>query len=145
MTADIFEYSLRLINKYNRIASKPRCYGTDELLYTAEVHIIAAVGSRSKTTVTELSEQMGITKGAISQTLKKLEGKGYICRCVSEKRRNEVHITLSEKGQKVYEYHNAMHGNTREIIEKNLDSETEQAVYRLMKVLDDMLDTINDN
>ena len=40
-------------------------YGTDDLLYSAEVHMIEMIGSYEKNTTTKLAEKLGITKGAV--------------------------------------------------------------------------------
>ena len=48
MTPDIFENSYRLLNKYNQKTQKPKHYGTDDLLYAAEVHMIDTIGTHGE-------------------------------------------------------------------------------------------------
>ncbi len=80
-------------------------YGTDDLLYSAEVHMIEMIGSYEKNTTTKLAEKLGITKGAVSQITRKLLEKNLIEKIPS----NEIFISLTDKGRIVYSYHRGMH------------------------------------
>ena len=60
MTPDIFESSYRLLNKYNQKTQKPKHYGTDDLLYAAEVHMIDTIGTHGEITTTFLAQLLGI-------------------------------------------------------------------------------------
>ncbi|MBQ8567658.1 MAG: winged helix-turn-helix transcriptional regulator [Oscillospiraceae bacterium] len=145
MEQDIFEHSLRLINKYGRKTAKPCRYGTDDLLYAAEVHMITAIGIHENITVTGLAELTGITKGAVSQTLSKLSDKSLIEKHISEKRRTEVKISLTEKGRQIFRYHQDMHSITREKIYAQLDTLDDKAMETIVNIineLDNMLDEL---
>src|SRR5271157_3776865 len=68
-----------LIAKFSRVSklwqqldSKPRKFGTENDLSGSEIHLIEVVGQNEGLSVTDLAKRLGITKGAISQTLKKL-------------------------------------------------------------------------
>ncbi len=64
------------------LEKKPRDFGTGEKLYSAEIHMIEAIGEseneNQKVSVTDIADYFGITKGAVSQTLKKLESKEFV-------------------------------------------------------------------
>lgn len=143
MEYELFEYSLRLINKYNRRTAKPRHYGTEELLYAAEVHMLNVIGTHENVTVTELARLTGITKGAVSQTLSKLSDKSLIEKHITENRRSQINIVLTEKGRQIFQYHRDMHKNTREKIYAQLDTlddKAKETIGNIMKELDNMLD-----
>lgn len=103
------ELCYRLMNKYNQKTKNPKQYGTDDLLYASEVHMIEVIGIYKSITTTKLAERMGITKGAVSQTTSKLLQKDLILKTASKERSNEVFITLTEKGRKVLDGHHKMH------------------------------------
>jgi len=69
---------IRIVNKYNRLESKALDFGTGDLLYPAEIHIIEAIGKNYGNTVNEICQKFGVTKGAISQVVHKLSKKGLI-------------------------------------------------------------------
>lgn len=145
MEQDIFEQGLRLINKFVRKTAKPRRYGTDDLLYAAEVHMITAIGTHENITVTGLAKLTGITKGAVSQTLSKLSDKSLIEKHITEKRRNEVKISLTEKGRQIFQYHQDMHKSSRDKIYAQLytlDDKAMETIGNIINELDNMLDEL---
>lgn len=97
---ELIEQFLRILHLYSLITRKPKDYGTGDLLYFTEVHTIDMIGRNRKVNVTRLAELMGVTKGAISQTIRKLASKGLIMRQATRKRK-EVTLSLTEKGLKV--------------------------------------------
>lgn len=143
MEQNFFEKCYKLINSYNRKTAKPKNYGTDDLLYPAEVHILDTIGNQNTITVTALSEKLGITKGAVSQTTAKLIKKQLIEKTPSETEKNTVYISLSEKGQIVYDYHKKMHLEAKNRIDKameRLSPEGMSAFNEILGILDEMLE-----
>ncbi|HDF4155847.1 TPA: MarR family transcriptional regulator [Clostridioides difficile] len=63
---------------YNEFINKPKDYGTGELINMVEVHILTAIEENPGISPTQLAKIWNRTKGAISQTISKLEKKGYI-------------------------------------------------------------------
>ena len=74
---EFFEDVYRIINKYNQKAKLPKTYGTEDLLYMSEIHMIEIIGSEEEVTNGKLTKILGITKGAVSQTVTKLEEKNH--------------------------------------------------------------------
>lgn len=99
----------KVINEYLKYDSVPRDYGTNELLYNSEIHMIQAIGYKMGETVTELSQSISITKGGVSQTVSKLEKKGYIIKERKAKYGKEIILMLSEKGKKAFNVHEKSH------------------------------------
>ncbi len=75
---NLLENAYRLINKYIQHSKTPKSYGTEDMLYMSEVHMIEVIGSYEGITTTKLAAALGITKGAVSQTVSKLEKKAMI-------------------------------------------------------------------
>jgi DNA-binding MarR family transcriptional regulator len=93
----LIDQFLKILHLYSVINRKPKDYGTGDLLYFTEVHTIAMVGKNREINMTRLAEVMGVTKGAISQTIRKLAGKDLIKRTNSINRK-EVNLSLTKKG-----------------------------------------------
>ncbi len=88
---------LKILNLYSVINRKPKDYGTGDLLYFTEIHTISMVGKNREINMTRLAEIMGVTRGAISQTIRKLVAKNLIIKS-NLRNRKEVSLKLSEKG-----------------------------------------------
>ena len=139
-----FEDTYRLINKYNQKANTAKYYGTEDLLYSAEVHMIEMIGSYEAITTTKLAEKLGITKGAVSQITRKLLEKDLIIKNPSSDRSNEVLISLTDKGKIVYSYHQSMHEKMLERIDSVLSDLTDEGKMVLDKIIRIIDDSLND-
>jgi DNA-binding MarR family transcriptional regulator len=96
----LIDLFLRILHLYSVIERKPKDYGTGDLLHFTEIHTIAMVGKNKKINMTRLAEIMGVTKGAISQTIRKLVSKNLIIK-ENTNNKKEFSLTLSEKGNTV--------------------------------------------
>lgn len=97
----LIDLFLKILHLYSVISRKPKDYGTGDLLYFTEIHTITMVGRNKEINMTRLAEMMGVTKGAISQTIRKLVNKNLILRSNSTNKK-EFNLKLSEKGDVVY-------------------------------------------
>ena len=68
---------MRVVTKLSEIDKRTRYYGTDQSLFEAEIHMIKSIKENEGIHVTGLADMLGVTKGAVSQILKKLETQGY--------------------------------------------------------------------
>lgn len=98
---NLVDLFLKILHLYSVISRKPVNYGTGDLLYFTEIHTISVVGKNREVNMTRLAEMMGVTKGAISQTVKKLVNKNLILK-TNITNRKEVNLKLSDKGQMAY-------------------------------------------
>jgi DNA-binding MarR family transcriptional regulator len=97
----LIDLFLKILHLYSVIGRKPKDYGTGDLLYFTEIHTIAMVGKNREINMTRLADMMGVTKGAISQTIRKLVSKNFIVKS-STNNRKEINLRLSGKGKIVY-------------------------------------------
>jgi DNA-binding MarR family transcriptional regulator len=102
---DIEELFIKLANKYHSLEKIPEDYGIGIKLYHSERHLIEQIGDYPEKNITELAKFFGVTKGAISQTVKKLENKGIVTRYKGEKNEKEVFVELTKTGKSVYKKH----------------------------------------
>lgn len=66
------------MDKFRALESQPRDFGTGDLLYRSETHTLLAIGQRPGTNLTEIAEDLGITKAGVTKFVKKLMDKGLI-------------------------------------------------------------------
>jgi DNA-binding MarR family transcriptional regulator len=94
---ELIDLFLKILHLYSVIARKPKDYGTGDLLYFTEIHTISMVGKNNEINMTQLADLMGVTRGAISQTIRKLAGKNLIIK-TNTTNKKEINLRLSEKG-----------------------------------------------
>lgn len=140
---NFLENTYRIINKYNQKTKTAKHYGTEDLLYPAEVHMIEIIGSQKSITTTKLAQVLSITKGAVSQVTRKLSEKNMIVKEPSKEKTNEVSISLTTKGKIVFEYHQDMHKEMLvklDLILNDLPEESKNAMDRMIRVIEESLD-----
>lgn len=92
---------LNILHLYSVINRKPKDYGTGDMLFFTEIHTISMVGKNRQINMTNLADLMGVSRGAISQTIRKLVSKDLIIKSNTTNRK-EINLRLSEKGLIVY-------------------------------------------
>ena len=102
---DIEELFIRLVNKYNALEKIPVSHGTKHYLYHSERHMLDKIGDNTGMNVTEFAAAAGVTKGAISQLVSKLEKKGIVRRYKKSTNDKEVFLELTKLGQEVHRKH----------------------------------------
>jgi len=99
----------RIFNKYAENQKRPREYGLDEPLYPSEIHTLMLIGNKPGSGVTDLAKRAGITKGAVSQMIKRLENKELITRSPNPDNKRKVILNLTNKGKVAYYSHEKYH------------------------------------
>ena len=96
-----FDKGYELCYEYD---SMPHQYG-DEVLYQSEMHFLVVVGDTPSITITVISQQLGKTKSACSQMVRKLVKKELLTQERNEKNNREYYLNLTERGKEIYEVH----------------------------------------
>ena len=93
-----------------RLEQTPRPFGTDERLSSSEIHLIEIIGDNDETLgVTDLSKLLGVTKGAVSQNLKRTENKGLTLKIGDPQNSSRAIVKLTSKGKTAYFAHKHWH------------------------------------
>jgi DNA-binding MarR family transcriptional regulator len=117
---------LRVVYKIIELDKKIRRYGTEAELYESEIHMIKSVKERSGEHVSSLAQAMGVTKGAVSQTLKKLERKGMIEKERDATNRTRLVPRLTRAGETAYAHHEQLHREFDTLVNALLENEPEE-------------------
>ena len=105
---DLLERFVRLVNKYNALGKHPMTYGTQHKFHHSERHMLDIVGDDPGLNLTEFAKAVGVTKGAISQVVSKLEKKGALIRFKSDDNDKEVLVRLTQQGKQIYAHHQSV-------------------------------------
>ena len=105
----LVEKFMGIVRRTAELENRPWHFGTAETLYRSEIFLLELIGDRESIGVTEAADLLGITKGAVSQTLKKLDAKGLV-----EKRSDPINslkacLYLTNKGKSTFYAHKHWH------------------------------------
>ncbi len=111
---------LRVFWKIFEIDKKTRCYGTDEQLFEAEIHMIKSIKENEGIHVTGLAKLLGVTKGAVSQIIMKLEKKGMVVKDTDPLNLSRLVLKLTPKGAIAYINHEKIHHQFDDLVHESL-------------------------
>ncbi|WP_163469237.1 MarR family winged helix-turn-helix transcriptional regulator [Fusobacterium sp. IOR10] len=106
---------LDVISAFRNYDGKARYFQTDYKLSFSDIHLIEFIGNNNTTYVSQIANENKITKGAVSQSVKKLEEKGYLYKTIDVDNKSREFIRLTDKGNIAYKDHKNYH--------KKIDSE----------------------
>lgn len=124
----IMELFIGVVNKYNALEKIPVKVSSSHDLYHSERHMLDKIGDHPTMNVTDFAKASGVTKGAVSQVVKKLESKGVIRRYKRVTNEKEVFLELTETGKEIYFEH-----------KKTNDKTIGPLLYELKKYPDDKI------
>ncbi len=101
-----FQNIVKLSQKLEKI---PRQFGTDVTLTNTEIHLVELIGETENLSVTDIAKLQEVTKGAVSQSLKRLESKGLTGKTEDPENISRSIITLTNKGKTAYYAHKHWH------------------------------------
>lgn len=133
----------RAMAKYAIVDRKAFDFGIGMDLFPAEIHMLTAVDLRNEAGVTELAEEFGITKGAVSQLVGKLVKKGLLVKETNPEHGARVVIKTTELGHAASENHLAFHKKHDEAFLEymaQLDETSYEAIRKMGKQMNVWMD-----
>jgi DNA-binding MarR family transcriptional regulator len=128
----ILEIFIGLVNKYNAMGKHPMAFGTEYKFHHSERHMLDIVGDKPGLNITEFSKAAGVTKGAISQVVTKLEKKGALQRYRSDDNNKEIRIRLTQLGDTIYAHHQNVNEESINHLLQELDKHPEDKIEFLI-------------
>jgi DNA-binding MarR family transcriptional regulator len=95
----------RVINKLLFLKKRKRFQLHGVSLYPSEIHVMIVLDETCASNATKIAQTLGVTKGAISQTLSRLEKKGILVKTKDPYHKNELELTFTELGGKALKYY----------------------------------------
>lgn len=118
---DLTYQLLCTIRQFNIFDEKAHYFGGEQPLYTSEIHVLSCIGDNGGFCASDIARTLGVTRGAISQMLRKLEKKGYLTREADPDNKLRFILGLSPKGVKAYEKHLEYHAYLENMIRELTD------------------------
>ncbi len=113
----------RLIFQLQRLERNPRTFDKAGTLTPSEIHAVDAIGEDGNVLMSQLAERLGVTKGAITQVIGRLEKKGLVYRTGHPEDSRAVLISLTERGVVAYRAHMELHYQFYQKLKKQLSPE----------------------
>lgn len=122
--------------RINANDKKPRNFGTSQLLHQSEIHFIDAIETGEGLNASQLSEKLGVTNGAVTQTADKLLKKHLIKKYRIPGNKKEIYLKLTPEGEIAFKNHRLFHKKTSDKIIDYLDSLSAEQLDALFGLLD---------
>lgn len=139
----IVEKYMLLVEKVSNTVQMSNTFGTDVNIYRSEIHIIQLIGDHSELYISEISRLIGVTKGTISQIVKRLEKKELVSKYIDTQNNTRQVVRLTSKGQKAYEMHCQFHQQKHTEMNQflnTLDAEKLTAIEDFLTYANDMIE-----
>jgi len=119
--------------------SQPMDFDTGHILHRAEIHTIDAIGRKDGLNLTQLAEDLGVTKGAASQMISKLVNKGLVSKTTAPEARREVVLELTGLGWRGYQAHQRLHGRMVAAVRAYYGAGAQGQVEQAIHVVQDLI------
>ncbi len=134
---------LLLVEKISNTVRQCKTFDTDVNIYRSEIHIIQLIGEHSELYISRISNMIGITKGTVSQIIKRLERKGLVCKNTDHSNNTRQLVKLTEKGRMAYisheRYHKQQHVEMEDFLH-SLDREQLAVLEKFLNHADEMIE-----
>ena len=90
-----------IINKLFFFEKKNIFQFQDIRLYPSEIHLMLDINEKEAVNASRIAERFGITKGAVSQTITRLESKGILNKIKDPYNKNELSFSFTPIGKEV--------------------------------------------
>lgn len=143
VVSDLTDTLIRVLAKAAAVEKEPVDIGHGVLLYTSEVHLLDMVARHPEESISGLGGRLGVTKGAVSQTAKKLETKGYIEKYSPKEDKKTVLMRLTDRGEEAVAWHRRYHKAMDHVLTGHLASLTprdREHLLMLLQGLEEMFD-----
>jgi DNA-binding MarR family transcriptional regulator len=128
----------QLITKMESMHSPSLSFGTGVPMHQKEIHTVQAIGRHPGINVTNLAKHTGVTKGAVSQHLKRLVRKGLVRRTHAPGNAKEVLVELTNLGWIGFYNHEKFHMDTLDIARECYGDQLKSKLERISLAADDL-------
>lgn len=129
----------RLIMQLRRQERQPHAFGSAGTLTPSEIHTIDAIGYDGAILMSELAARLGVTKGAITQLIDRLEAKMLVIRLPHPYDSRSSVLSLTDLGKEAYQAHEAVHNDFYNQLRSQLSEEEIRIFEKSVHILNTML------
>ena len=128
----------QVLTKAGAIHSEPHDFGTGVPLYKTEIHTIRTIGENQGINITKLAGHIGVTKGAVSQTVSKLVKKKLVRKIRTHGNAREILLELTDLGWIGFHNHEQFHMDMLDAVHEYYGDRLKRNIELLIMVLTDI-------
>ena len=130
---------LGIVTRFYELERQCSKFGTDVDIHLAEIHTIMAIHNNEGIHVGGLAELLGVTKGSVSELLRRLERKGLAYKAKDPLKMTRLNVFLTEKGKIASSHHLGFHAQLDELVDKAMGSRSTEEVKSIVSFLNEIL------
>ena len=134
---------IHMVNKFNNLESLNFDFVPGVKISHSDAHLLSLMSKNKDKKVSQLADIFGVTKGAVSQQIKKMEKRGLINRIRYNDNFKEVFIELTDLGEKAVIKHSEIEGVALEEFKTFLDSTSIEEQQFLLTVMGNIFSSID--
>lgn len=123
-----------------KLERQPHTFGQAGMLTPSEIHTIDAIGCDGAVLMSELAARLGVTKGAITQLVDRLESKALVLRSPHPTDSRSSLLSLTDLGKEAYLAHEAVHISFYDQLRSQLTEQEIEVFEKSINILNRMLD-----
>ncbi|MBY2478848.1 MarR family transcriptional regulator [Clostridioides difficile] len=99
----------QIVNQYGQFEKEFHTCEINASLHLSDTHTIVDIGKNPYINITNLSKLQGVSRSAVSQMISKLVKRGFVKKEISPRTDNEVILSLTESGKRIFCIHEKQH------------------------------------
>lgn len=132
---------LKIIYKVMEMEEEIQYYGTDVKISISEIHVLDTIFNNPGIHISGIAKKREVTRGAISQLIKKMEKKGLVSKSPDPANLSRTVINLTKKGVIAQRVHLDFHDLFNKEINESLKSLSSNERNAIDKFLNEVLKT----
>lgn len=142
MVRSLFDAAFRLAEDLAAFDRTAIDFGTGNALTKAEIHAIEAIGDYAGAHMTELARHLGVTRGAFSQVVNRLEAKKLVVKEAKPGSNKKVLLKLTRTGQRAFAGHQELHARMYRFFRETFPDASRSHLRLVMEMLEQLRDCI---
>lgn len=142
-SAPVSHALLGIMTRFQEIERQCCKFGTDVDIHLAEIHTIMAINNNEGIHVGGLAECLGVTKGSVSELLRRLERKGLAYKAKDPLKMTRLNVFLTEKGKIANSHHLGFHSQLDGLVDTAIGTRTPEEIKSIVGFLTEIFDRLN--
>ena len=142
-SAPISHALLGIVTRFYELERQCCKFGTDVDIHMAEIHTIMAIHNNEGIHVGGLAEYMGVTKGSVSELLRRLERKGLAYKAKDPLKMTRLNVFLTEKGKTANSHHMSFHSQLDGLVDEAMGTRSPEEIKSIVGFLTEIFDRLN--
>ena len=142
-SAPISHTLLGITTRFQEIERQCCKFGTDVDIHMAEIHTIMAIHNNEGIHVGGLADSLGVTKGSVSELLRRLDHKGLAYKAKDPLKMTRLNVFLTEKGKAAHSRHMGFHSHLDGLVDEAMSTRSPEEIKSIVGFLGEILDRLN--